>query len=329
MTDDNTIVIEENVEVVEEITEESLSDLSDEEKQMATDLGLVEKPEEVEEKPEEEVEEEVVVEDEVKEEIEVEEETEADKVESLTKKEKGFYFEMKDARQSAKDAKNERDLLKVKVEAFEKQLKSLEDKRVVSESDDIGDIDKQISEIIEGDSDDIITRADLVKLEELKQKRNEVLETKRTESHASDQAKQKELIQRLNSIEKNAKEEDPEFDSKVLLAQEVMNNDTSGVYGLAFQKAIMQNDGGKEVVDLINKISSLSSTEEIEVKEEKSDTDVAKVIKNSKRKSSASLGGVSRRTLSEDDLTLDDASKLSQTQWDKLKPKTKRRLLGG
>ena len=87
-----------------------------------------------------------------------------------------------------------------------------------------------------------------------------------------------------------------------------------------------------EIVDFVVDIAKLNknygkATEPNPVDKDKVD----RAIKNSKKKvSSASVsGGGGRRTVDEDDLTIEDAKSLSITQWSKLKESTRKRLLMG
>ena len=64
-------------------------------------------------------------------------------------------------------------------------------------------------------------------------------------------------------------------------------------------------------------------------KKEPTETDADRAIKNSKKKiSSAVVGsGGGKTTVSEDDLTVEQAEKLTPSQWRKLKDSTRQRLL--
>jgi hypothetical protein len=78
----------------------------------------------------------------------------------------------------------------------------------------------------------------------------------------------------------------------------------------------------------IAKLSSKYGKESASVEKKES---VEKVIDNSKKKvSSASIGSSGgRRTIVEDDLTVEDAARLSADQWTRLSQQTRKRILGG
>lgn len=147
------------------------------------------------------------------------------------------------------------------------------------------------------------------------------------------------------------------------LADEVMKKDASGTYAQKMILAVKNFDPkpGEELFEVIHTLAKLHPDFQTKVKglkksktqdddDQNNDDDdqgdnhqtnttkvkaedrkkVERIIKNSeKRTHSASVSAGGRRTVSEEDLTADDARNISQAQWNALKPETRQRLLMG
>jgi hypothetical protein len=122
------------------------------------------------------------------------------------------------------------------------------------------------------------------------------------------------------------------FDDLVKFANEVVSSNKSGRYSRWLIEASQNFDPepGEGLVDVIHELASKHpdfGKERHDMPKNGKKTDVERVIKNSeKRASSAAVGG-GRRAVSEEDLTPDDAERLSSEQWRKLKPETRERIL--
>ncbi len=263
----------------------------------------------------------------VKDEIEDDPEKEADKVKDYTPNEKAQYFQRKKERTKRQKAERKSELLEIKLKAEKEKNELLKSGK---KYDDMDDLDADLDADLNGDKDnddDIVTKGDLRKSEE-KMEAKRIAEWK--------QAKAVAVAESLEERYTEAREENANFDAYCDLASEVMDEDEKegGTYALKVVQ-LAHNPEGK-IADYIMKLAKLhdgynevgkGKSSKSDKKEGKDGAD--KIINNaSKRTSSASVGGGNgRRIVSEDDLTVQDAAKLSDAAWDKLKPETRERLL--
>lgn len=161
------------------------------------------------------------------------------------------------------------------------------------------------------------------------------LESAKTEKAKDTQEENQFRTERLKTAEEIGKTKYGNFEELTILAQEVVNSDSTDTYKSVLNAAFSDKDLDEEqLVERVVTIARLSPNygkkkEEVKSEEKKPETDADRAIKNSKKKiSSAAVGsGSSSRTISHDDLTVDDAAKLSASQWMKLPADAKKRLL--
>ena len=141
----------------------------------------------------------------------------------------------------------------------------------------------------------------------------------------------KERAERIDTAEKIGKSKYENFEELTSLANELVASDKTGMYKDVLQASFLDKDlDESELVERVVTIAKLNpkygkpKSDETEEK-----TDIDRAIKNSKKKiSSASVGsGGGKRTISHDDLTPDEAAKLTTDEWRKLPEKVRKRLL--
>lgn len=158
-------------------------------------------------------------------------------------------------------------------------------------------------------------------------------EEQKTKKESELSAKQNALKERYQTTERIGKEKYENFEDIVKLAEDVVS--ASPVYKDVLNSAF-NNDSIDEdelasmvydVAKLNPKFKDLVSTAKGSVPK----GSVEKAVKNSEKKiSSATLGSSkSSLTVSEKELTVEDANRLTTAQWMKLKPETKKRILMG
>lgn len=320
-------------EPAEIIGEESFEGLTSAEKKMAEKLDIkVQEPVKEEKKePIEEKKEEVV--EEKKEEPKVEQKEEfveksKDEINSLTPKEKGFYFKAKEERAKAIKAKLESDASKLKIRSLEQRLEELSKPKEEPR--------QELDDILSKPDDEIITAGELKKFvqkqQEEAQRSREKEETERQAASINFARSEKAKI--LDNI---AKEKVSDWDTVAELAKEVMANDKTGVYKERFIR-LMDSPNQEENIELIEFVENLGklhprANEKLSVKKEVVENEeVERVEKNlSKKPSSAAIGGSGSRKIAETDLTVDDAMRMIEhdpDSWRRLRPETRRRLLG-
>jgi len=320
------VTIEEPVEKVEEKFD--IEGLSPQEIKMAEDQGLIK--EEKEEKKEEddgELKEQSKPETEDNKVSEEVEETEEEKVEEVTPT---FDEAEKDEKLTDKFNRNEKALFwkwksdKHKRQEAQKELNELKTQLEDNKGD--SGSKKKIAEINKLLNEDV----DNLTIEALQKIINEAVEEKEEVVKPDVVAEKRQT--RLNYTEKIGLSKYEKFNEYALLAKEM--TDTSQLYNTAMADAIENEniDEGMLAEEIVNlarlhpKFQEISDSVDPEKKEI-----VEKAVKNSKKKvSSASLSGSSgRRTINENELTCDDAGRLSISQWSKLSDETRQRIKQG
>jgi len=187
---------------------------------------------------------------------------------------------------------------------------------------------EELQAIIGGDTEDSapLTKAEYKKIESAKA-------SKAKETEEDNQIR----AERLTTAEGIGKTKYKDFDELTTLAQEVVDSDKSGTYKSVLNAAFSDKEIDEEqLVERVVTIAKLNPNygkkKSEDSKEEptgKKETDADRAIKNSKKKvSSASVGsGGGQRNISHDDLTVDDAARLTATQWRKLPENVRKRLL--
>jgi len=145
---------------------------------------------------------------------------------------------------------------------------------------------------------------------------------------------QADKVYRISSAEEIGKSKYDNFTQLTTLAQEVVTNDVSGAYSGVLEDAFFNKEIDEEqLVERVVAIAKLNpkyGKSEPSVEKEVKNDDVTRAINNSKKKvSSASMGSKGgNRTVNYNELTIEDAAKLTTTQWQKLPDKVRDRLLG-
>ena len=309
-------IIEINEPVVETKKEEFTTEgLSAPEIELAKKTGLLKEPEEkkdekkeanadkVEPKDEKEDSEKLVTFEDV--------ETNEKLLDKYSKNEKALYWKWKNDKRKRQDAVAKVDELKAELE-----LKQVKDNLSNTKL-------KKIKEVLA--SDDVTVEkinAIIGDIEEAKEKAEE----KKEPNEKVAQSQQ----ERLMITEKVGLSIYPNFEQAAKLADEVVKSDKTGTYGEILQKAFLNEDiDPQELVERIMNIARLNpSFGKLSEKKEKKEVEVTKDAR--KVVSSAALpSGSGKRNVVEDDLTVEDAAKLTTSQWLKLKKETRERLLRG
>lgn len=133
---------------------------------------------------------------------------------------------------------------------------------------------------------------------------------------------------RIVAVEVAGKNKYKDFTALVERANKIVQDDKHGHFSTMLNAAIdNENATEEDIADLVVKIANLAPATPSGKAEE-----VERIVKNAnKQKTSAAITGGSggRRAVSFEDLTVEDAVKLSPEQWRKVPPEHRRRLLGG
>ena len=323
-------------ETVEETPEVDLSGLSAKEKVLAEKHGIKETEKKVNGEHKESTGDakEGVAEEKGKEEVTPTfEEIENDEkhLEKFNPNEKALYWKWKNDKRKRQDSQKKVDELQARLE-----LETVKDKasaiklnkiKSVLASDSELTVEKLLAIIDEGghvseeQDDRPLKRSDLDIIEQEKRVKLEA------ESKVVNEQKE-----RLAIAENIGKTKYKNFDDLVNLAKEVVLEDKTGTYQEILNSALSDpNFDEEKLIDRVVTIAKLSSKYGKESASVEKKEGVEKIITNSNKKvSSASIsssGG--KRTIVEDDLTVEDAARLSADQWTRLSQSTRKRILGG
>jgi hypothetical protein len=337
--------------VAEKITlaEAKGSGLSAKEAEMAQKHGVIEKDEP---KPEEKK----VVEAEKKEEVKPEEKPEEKKAadatdlpadySKFTPNEKALYWERKKERTKRQRAEAEKELLQLRIKNLEKELaeKKPEPKAPAKDDLNLDDLldDKSGKETELDPKDKPLTVADLEKREKDKAEAEKNAEAEKA-------VKAKELRARLSEFEIEAQEKFGDFNEVADLAKDILEKGVAlfdgdedmaelaqaraerALHGMV--NAMKWEEGQKTPAEMVYDLGRLhpkyrnraKGASETVVPPEK----LERMIENAGKRSSASLpgGNGSRRVVSVDDLTPEEAAKLTPSQYMKLPKAARERLL--
>lgn len=248
-------------------------------------------------------------------------EEEAETIEKFNRNEKALYFKQKKEKEKRQTAEAERDLLKVQNEALKRELGEKKAKKEVDEDEDNLDAklnkDLELEGEYEGKEDDekVVTVKDLKDLEAKKQKAQE-------EAVA--------ISKRLNEQEEAYRKKHADFDIVADLARKVMEEDKSGAF--ATKITLMASDPEADVAGFVYMLGRLHPDYKpgMEKGSEKGKDKIDRIVENAgKKPTSAALGGGSAgvRKVSVEELTVEDAAKLTPTQWKALPAHVKERVL--
>lgn len=327
MPDEKSGVIDEPTVTIEEESgsseqEFSVEGLDSREVELAKKQGLIKEDSTVEVKDGEHKEQPVVDgEDkptEKKEEIEnpTFEQVEADEklVEKYGKNEKALYWKWKTDKHKRQEAQNE--------------AKELREK--LKEAVDSGVSGKKLEKIKE-----MLKNPDSLTIEALTAAIDEQIEPDKKPNELDNaQAIQQKVAIKAQFAEKIGSAKYDRFNEISNLAKEVIQSDASKTYQKLIDESFLNDEVDENMLvervvniarmspkfnDVVNKVAPEAK--------EKAD----RILENSKKKvSSASVSGASgKRIVSEAELTVEQASRLSTEQWNRLKPETRKRILMG
>lgn len=344
-----TIIEQEQVVEKVENVEVDASGLTSREKELALKSGVIKdesKEEKVEDKKEPTDQEKKSFEDMEKDEKNLGE---------FTKREQALYFKWKSDKKERQKAQAERDLVTIKEKTLREEL---------NKSREAGELTqgklKKINDLLSGDPDDItveaiqeilqstvakkeivedekpLTKKDLLEIEQAKEEKQKQL------SESS-----KQFVKRMTDLEDYGKTKFENYDEIILLAKEVIDgkieiDDVVDHKDIARKFITMIEDvdvDEEQIASYVLKIAKKNpkfgkKSEEVKDpvkgKESKkvSDGDIEKIIKNAgKTQTSAAVsGGNGRRVVNVNDISLEDAGKLSLDEYMKLPQEVRSRL---
>lgn len=333
-TEQETVEITETIDVAEP-TAFATDGLLPQEVEMAKEHGLVKEPKDdkevKEEKDEQQKQPETEAEDnkdEVKptfEQVEIDE----DSLKKYNKNEQALYWKYKSDKKKRQRA--QKDLEEYKATYDLGTLKERNKIKKISEALSNKDITVEaLQEIIGGTTekadDAPVTRSDLKELKAEEDRENKKL------SDAEEERKERIETAENVGYSKYGKEE---FEELTRLTTEYVNTPAGKTYKKLLETSFNDTDVSEDVIaDQVATIAKLNPNfgkkkEEVKEEPKKEETEADRAIKNSKKKisSAAVASSSSKRRISEDDLTPDTAETLSPSQWSKLKPSTRKRLL--
>lgn len=270
-----------------------------------------------EEKPDETVEETVEgkdPKDAADEDLDPEEEQEL--VSNYNDNEKSLYWKAKKERLKRQNAQSENEHTKIKLAAAQREIDLL--KKSVKKTEGEGE-----EENVEDEGDD---DARVMTVGEFKK-----MLAKQKEGQAAQNAEAQATIVRLEQQEVEFKADHPDFDEVMDLAKEMMDKKPSFRQMLLTAGADPKENAAEIAYSIgqLNPKYKKGGSGPVEKIAPDAKIKVDKAIKNSeKRPSSAAVaGGGTKRMVSEDDLTVEDAANLSQDAYRNLSKKTRDRLL--
>ena len=269
----------------------------------------------------------------------------------FTPNEKALYWERKKERTKRQRAEAENEILQLRVRTMEKELADAKKTKPDSEKtagdakkDEDLDLDDLLKEN-EGTKTEAEKPLTLTDLEKHEKEKAEKEETER----ATTEAKAKQLKSRLAEFEIEAREKLPDFDAVADMAREILekgeevfdgddvrvdaarNRAEAALHAIA--NAMSWEKGQKTPAELVYDLGRLhpkykngarGGAEKVVPPEQ-----MERMLENAGKRSSAALpgGNGSRRVVSEDEITPEQAAKLSVGQYQKLSKATRERLL--
>lgn len=346
MSDNNTEVKE--VEIIETtpVVEDKIdiAELSPEEQSMAEENGVVPKNVVVENK------ESIEKVDNKKKSFEDMEKNE-NTIGEYTKNEQALYFKWKSDKKARQEAQAERDLKIVQ----EKVLRTELDKAREEGNLTVGKLNA-INKLLNGDPEDItieaiqeILAANVKKAveEEKPLTKSDLLaiEAEKAEKEKAVAESNKNFVTRMNTLEEYGKTKFEDYDEVIASAKEVLDGkaelpeviDRADIARRLVEKINDFKNDEDDISDFVLGIAKLNpnygkkkvESGKSEGSKKVSSEDIDKIVKNAaKGASSATVnGGNARRVVSHDNLTIEDAAKLTPEQYMKLPKEVRTRLL--
>lgn len=324
--------IEVNDEPQVEEKEFSVEGLLPEEVEMAKDQGLIKEPKEEEDEHKEQSEPEADK-DKQEEQPEKEEEVkptfddvEADKskLKKFNANEQALYWKWKNDKRKRQETERKAEELKAQLE-LEQVKESAREVKIKKIQEALkGEVTIEQLEAILGSEkseSDVLTKSDLEKIEAERERQKQL-----------DQIKVQEKAERIASAEEIGKIKYDNFEEITVMADEVVRGDAKGIYRKLLDEAFNNSDVSEvELVEMVESIAKLNPKYGKKDSEKPEDSTVKRAVENAKKKVSSAAVGSSRgsRTVNYDDLTVEDAARLTTEQWMKLPDRVREKLLKG
>lgn len=217
---------------------------------------------------------------------------------------------------------------KHKRQEAQKKVSELEEK--LKEAVDSGVSGKKLDKI-----KDLLKTPDSLTIEALQAVLEEKVEPEKKDHELNNaQAIQQKVAIKAQFAEKIGSAKYDNFDKISNLAKEIILADASKTYQKLIDESFLNDDVDENMlVERVVSIARMSPkfNDVVNQVDPEAKKKADRIIENSKKKvSSASMTGSSgKRIISESELTVEQATKLSTQQWNKLKPETRERILKG
>lgn len=309
------IVIDDEKEVHEEDKGFEVEGLSAEEVALAKDQKLIieddkdDKVENQKEEKQDDKEEEVVQEHPTFDQVEKDEKL----IDKYNRNEKSLYWRWKTDKHKRQEAQTEAEALKKKLQ----EMDGSEESKV------------KLQKIKE-----LLKNPDSLTIESLESVLGEKIEVPKKEEKDDTEAVNKKVMMKAQFAEKIGNAKYDNFEAISTLAKEVIESDSSKTYQKLIDSSFLDDNVDENMlVERVVNIARMNPKFNETVNQVKSEDKekINRVLSNSKKKiSSAAVSGASgKRIISESELTVDQATRLSAEQWGKLKPETRDRILRG
>lgn len=298
----------------EQENEFSTEGLLPQEVETAKKLGLVKEPNEQQKQPISKTEENPEEKEEVVEEHPTFEQVDQNKdlLKKYNKNEQALYWKYKADRKKRQEAEEEKESLKAELE-----LSKVKDSAASIKL-------KRVEELLSQDKELTVKEIlEIIKSEESEKKE----ESPKVNPQEKELQKRKERVEFMEEIGRSQHED---FDNLVELAAELTK--VTPRYQKRFE--IMLADPNLDPQEVIDEVVEVAKKNPKYTQGKQASTaekaKVEKAIKNSEKKpSSAAISTSGNREITESSLTVEQASRLSPSQWRALKPETKKRILMG
>jgi len=335
--------VEETIEIIEEapVVEEAvdISELPAVEQKMAKDLGIAPKEEVKKEEPK--VEKKLPTLEEV-------EANEKDLLGKLSKPDQGIYFQYKAEKKKRQDAQAERDLVAFKEKTLRDEVAKAQEEGSLTRNK----LDK-INKLLSGSPEEITIEAiqeilstDVKKPVDNKDKPLTKADLEQMQKEADAKAKaekeaNEQFVTRINSLEEFGKTKFENYDEIIAQAKEVLDGkvelpeviDNKDISRRLVEKVNDPKNDAEDIAEFVLGIAKLNpnygKAKESGKPEgtKKSSEDIDKIIKNAaKGQSSASVPSGTSRRISVNDITIEEAAKLSPEAYKKLPVEVRERL---
>lgn len=246
---------------------------------------------------------------------------------NFSSNEKAIYFKLKGEKRARQEAQKELEDIKTKVEFSEVQSKSAKAtlERIKAALDNPDNLTvEQLKEIVEGtkkveevEEDKPLTKKTFEEIE--RKKREEQVRAEREREFIEDKQFRTEALGR---------ELYTDFEDKVKQAMEVVSGDASGFYQERLQHTLKdKNSDEHQLIDLVVKIASLNP-KSLKSESKQSNPKAERIANNANKQStSANIGSSgTNKSKSHEELTVEDAGRMSLSEWSKLPKEVRERI---